>query len=280
MMRYIWMLAGAAMMASALPALAQTPVRSIDSLRVRTDSPDDPTLPRQLVFGYGTDYTDSVDDQNGKGEFFLPFGPPSGFYATLEGKGYQGETGIGYKDVRGLPDSVGTGKADTFSLVYTIKLQQGVGTPIISAPTPLAQGIDSIHLFSTQPGSNFTHTFTRQGGEVKLPFKQITTVRMVVYYSYQRTLSVPMVAEGPARFGVAPNPARSGEPIRLRGEIPAGSRLVVSDMRGATAYSGRVEESTSGTELALPELAPGAYMIRVIGRSGGIVGEGRFVSVR
>jgi hypothetical protein len=279
MMNYFYMLMGAVLLIAA-PAWGQTPVRSIDSIRVRTDSPEDPTLPRQLVFGYGTDYTDSVDDQNGKGEFFLPFGPPSGFYATLEGKGYQGETGIGYKDVRGLPDSVGTGKADTFSLVYTIKLQQGVGTPIIAARTPLAGGIDSIHLYSTQPGSNFDHTFTREGGEVKLPFKQITTVRMVVYFSYERTLSVPMVADAPLLFGVAPNPARAGEPIRLRGEIPAGSRVVVSDMRGAVTHSMRVDEATSGAELALPGLVPGAYMIRVIGRSGVVVGEGWFVSVR
>ncbi len=280
MMKQFYILAGIAALAAA-PMAAQTTVRSIDSIKVRTDNPQDQPLPRQLSFGYATDYTDSVDDQDGKGEFFIPFaGPPSDFYAILEGRGYQNELAYGYRDVRGFPDSVGTvGASDTFSLVYTIKLQQGLGTPIISTSRPLAPGMDSIHLFSTQPGANFSHTFTHEGGEVKLNRKEIATVRMVVYYSYERTLSVPVVADGPKRFGVSPNPLRSGGRIDLRGEIPSGSRVMVSDMRGMLAHEERVDEGGQGLQLALPALPPGAYMIRVVGRGGDVVGEGRFVNL-
>ncbi|MEP7220909.1 MAG: hypothetical protein ABI876_18435, partial [Bacteroidota bacterium] len=140
---------------AATTVMAQPGMRVIDSLGIRTDDPRDPILQRHLVFGFGATYSDGVDTANGAGEFFFPFpGSPSGFYATLEGKDFQGDDGFGYEDVRGIPDSVMAGR-DRFELVFIIKLQQGFGTPIVSISQPIAAGLDSVNIQSTQPGANF-----------------------------------------------------------------------------------------------------------------------------
>ncbi|MDB5035905.1 MAG: hypothetical protein JWQ98_3146 [Chlorobi bacterium] len=262
----------------ATTAMAQPGMRVIDSLGIRTDDQRDPILQRHLVFGFGATYSDGVDTANGAGEFFFPFpGSPSGFYATLQGKDFQGDDGFGYEDVRGIPDSVMAGR-DRFELTFIVKLQQGFGTPIVSISQPIAAGLDSVNIQSTQPGANFFYTFGRNGGEVKLNHKEITTLKMTAYFNNHPS-AVPIAHNDVTRGGmtIAPNPVRGNGRIDLRGRMPAGSRVMVYDMSGTVVHSLRMNAAADDVSLALPALPAGLYGVRIIGADGVASSGGSFV---
>jgi hypothetical protein len=140
------------------------------------------------------------------------------------------------------------------------------------------RGIDSVRFESIQAGANFSHTFTEEGGQVKIPNNFITSLRMIVFYNYERVLSVPSVVAGEQdRLRLYPNPVRSGRSVKLDGTLPSGGRLVVSDLYGSIVHTQELREAGTGADLALPSLPAGAYTLQVLGDDGDAMRQGRLV---
>lgn len=239
---------------------AQSPVQVIDSFSVRTNDARDNGVPN-LRFGFGTDYTDGPDTSNGKGEFPFPFiGGPTGFAMAFYVKDFLGDPGFDYRDVRGLPDSVISMGLTHFTITYTIRIQAGIGLPIIRTSGALSRGIDSIVLSSTQPGANYHHVFYPEGGVDTVTRREISELLANVYYDYFRAASAPHHGDAPSVV-VSPNPASPGNVIRLNvSEIDEAGRVILSDMMGRMILDRPVGP---GALLQLPEdILPGCYIVR------------------
>jgi hypothetical protein len=256
--------------------MAQGTVQAVDNVIFSSNSVEDPT--RQLTYGFGSDYSDTVDFNKGE-QILPPFFPPEGFFAFFGIKDKTGSEDFGTKDVRGVPDSVRNGTADNFSLQWTIRLKRGTGQDIsISLQFPLLHGVDSVNFQSTQAGANFNYTFTDRG-QVLIPNSLITALKMTAYYNYPRVLSVPNTPreQGPAALRFYPNPARSGRDVMLAGTTPAGSRVEVIDVYGSVVERQGLGEARSNAAITLPRLPAGAYMLRVVGASNDVISQGRMV---
>ena len=276
MMKLLYGLAALAMMTSG--ALAQNPVHVLENVQLSSNSVEDEV--RTLTFGFGAEYTDTADFAQGE-QILPPFFPPEGFFAFFGIRDGRGSEDFGPKDVRGIPDSVTQRGLDYFSLEYIIRLSRGFGQEItITFPFRLVRGIDSVRFESIQAGANFSHTFTEEAGagQVKIPNNLITSLRMIVFYNYERVLSVPAVADARDEgLRLYPNPVRSGRSVRLEGALSAGGHLVVSDLYGSIVHTGELREGGAGMNLSLPALPSGAYTVQVRGEGGEVVRQGRLV---
>lgn len=239
---------------------AQSVVRVIDSFYVRTNDARDNAVPN-LRFGFGSDYTDGPDTADGKGEFPFPFiGGPTGFAMAFYVKDFLGDPGFDYRDIRGLPDSVTSMGLAYFKLTYTIRIQAGIGLPIIRTFDSLSRGIDSIVLSSTQPGANYRHVFLPEGGVDTVTRREISELLMEVYYDYARAASVPQRGILPS-IGISPNPASPGNYLYLdRSDSFRSGRVALSDVLGRVVFDRPIDDARS---LQLPhDIAPGCYVVR------------------
>lgn len=243
---------------------AQSVVRVVDSLYVRTTDARDNGVPN-LRFGFGSDYTDGPDTADGKGEFPFPFiGGPTGFAMALYVKDFLGDPGFDYRDIRGLPDSVTSSALTHFKLTYTIRIQAGIGLPIIRTSDSLSRGIDSIVLSSTQPGANYRHVFHPEGGIDTVSRREISELLMEVYFDYQRAASIPS-HDNVSSLTLTPNPAAPGDRVLLGtpGNAVPGS-VVLSDIMGRPLID---EASGVDPVLLLPrDVPPGCYYVSTISR--------------
>jgi hypothetical protein len=174
---------------------------------------------------------------------------------------------------------VAAGALEHFSQQWNIYLKRGSGQDItISFQFPLMRGIDSVNFQSIQAGANFNHTFTDRG-QVKIPNSLITSLRMTVYYNYERALSVPVASRnrGPAALSLYPNPARTAHSVTLAGELPAGSRVELVDIYGSVVENLPLEEARENASIALPNLPAGTYMVRVLDRASSVIQQGGLV---
>lgn len=266
----------ALMMAASAGAMAQGNVQVIENVVFSSNSVEDPV--RVLTFGFGSEYGDTVDFNKGE-QILPPFFPPEGLFAFFGIKDKTGSEDFGTKDVRAIPDSVKNGTVDSFSQQWLIRLKRGVGQDVsISFTNKPSYGIDSINFQSTQAGANFSYTFTDRG-QVLIPNSLITSLKMTVYYNYPRVLSVPYVAreEGPAALRFFPNPARAGRSLTLAGTTPAGGTVEVIDIYGSIVERQAMAEARQNAQITLPKLPAGAYMLRVLDGSDGVVSQGRLV---
>jgi len=272
-MKRFYVLAGLMMMVAG-NAMAQ--VQVVENVLFSSNSVEDPV--RSLAFGYGSDYTDSVDFSKGE-QILPPFFPPEGLFAYFAIKDKRGGEDFGTKDVRAIPDSVKGGTIDHFTLEWLIRLKRGVGQELsISFQFPLLRGIDSVNFQSVQAGANFNHTFTERG-TVKIPNNLITALKMTAYYNHERVLSVPLAARetGPAGVQLYPNPARSGRSVTLAANVPSGSYIEVSDVYGSIVESRSLLDGDENPQITLPALPAGAYMVRVLDRGEKVIGQGRLM---
>ncbi len=258
-------------------AFGQVPVQVIEEIRFNSNNTEDGL--QRITFGFGAQYTDSVDFD--MGEYILPpFFPPDGFFVFLSVPDNRGAEDFAVKDIRGIPDSVKSGAVNNFALSYSMLLKRGIGQNItISFPRTLVSGIDSVNVLSPQAGSNFSHTFTREGGQVTInPF--ITRLIMTVYYNYDRAASAPVENRERSGLALAPNQVRPGQMMSLVGEVPAGARLVVSDLYGTSVWQMNLGEARQGMQLAVPALPTGMYVARLLGADGSMVHQERFTVAR
>lgn len=264
------------MMIAAGSAMAQGQVQVIENVLFSSNSVEDPV--RSLTFGFGAEYTDSVDFANGE-QILPPFFPPEGLFAYFAIKDKRGGEDFGTKDVRGIPDSVKGGTIDHFSQEWLIRLKRGVGQELsIAFQFPLLRGLDSVNFQAVQAGANFNHTFTTRG-TVKIPNNLITSLKMTAYYNYDRALSVPLAPreEGPAGVQLYPNPVRSGRSVTLAATIPSGSHVEVSNVYGSVVESRSLGDGDENPQITLPALPAGAYMVRVLDRGERVIGQGRLM---
>jgi hypothetical protein len=273
--------AGTALVLTSATAMGQGTVLVIDSVSVRTDDARDNSggLP-YLKFGFGTDYTDGPDTADGKGEFPFPFiGGPGGFAAAMAVVDFQGDPGYDYKDIRGVPDSVTkVNGANYFSLTYTIRIQPGIGNPVVTTSGALSRGIDSIVVQSTQPGANFRHLFLPDGGTVNVGRREITDLELIVYYNYNRAAAAPVAVReiDLPTLALYPNPVGSNGLLQSSYTVPAGARLVMSDLLGETVITSDISEQ--GTlRVAVPNLHSGLYLVRLLSADGSLLRRGSVV---
>ncbi|MBS1910765.1 MAG: hypothetical protein JST22_02145 [Bacteroidetes bacterium] len=268
----------AVMVLAIAPAIAQPKVQVIDGIQFKTDVEADGT--QSLTFGFGSDYTDSTDFDKGE-QILPPFFPPDGFYTYFGIKDATGGEDFGTKDIRGVPDSVKSDTVNYFSQQYIIHIQRYAGQNVsIVYPFPPLRGIDSLVFESTQAGADFHTTFTDRGS-VLIPNPNIRTLRMTVYYNYNRAAAVPVTrADAPAQLAIAPNPLRSGSELHLAGAFPAGSRVMVHDQFGSLVSQSDLAEGSDGVRVSMAGLPSGAYNVRVLGQGNEVIGQGRVLLVR
>lgn len=275
-MRRLYMMVALAVACMATQAHGQ--VQVIEEMRLSSNSTEDQT--RKLTFGFSPQYSDSADIAMGE-QIYPPFFPPDGFFAYFALPDRFGSEDFLVTDIRGVPDSVKSGVENEFSMVHTIRLKRGIGQRItVSFPFRLRGGIDSINIMSPQGGSNLNHTFTREGGQVTIN-DLITTLRMTVYFNYDRAASVPLDNRGESReLAIIPNLLRPGQGLDITGDMPAGTRLNATDIYGATVWEENLREAGAEQRFTVPGLPAGVYVMRLIGSEGEMLRHGRFVVVR
>ncbi len=274
-----WYGVAALMLAMAAPAArAQMTVQSIEEIRFSSDNSADGV--QRLGFGFGSEYSDSMDFDMGE-QIIPPFFPPDGFFVFLTVPDNMGSEDFAVKDIRGVPDSVQSGVANNFSLVYNMRVKRGTGQQVtISFPVQLRAGIDSINVTTPQAGANFSHTFMREGGQVTIN-PLITRIRMTVYYNYNRVASAPLADRGESReIALYPNQLRPGGTLNLAGELPAGARLVIADISGSVVAEENFSEARQGAQVTVPSLPAGMYVVRLLGAGGEMLRHGRFTVAR
>lgn len=260
--------------------LAFVAARAQGTVEVRDDvvfSTNDVTEKQQkLSFGFGTDFTDTTDFD--KGEMILPpFFPPDGFFVYFGVKDKFGSEDFATIDIRGVPDSVKAGR-QFFSQNYLIRIQRYRGQDVsITFPFPMRRGVDSAVFESTQPGANFRGVFTDRG-TIKIPNSLITTLKMTVFYNYDRAAAVPLAdAAGASGMRLMPNPARTGMTVVSGEGIPADARLIVTNVRGQIVHDKAARRAGPGGAIDLHGFAPGLYFVRVLGADGAVLAADRLI---
>jgi hypothetical protein len=261
-------------------ASAQQTLGLIDSVLIHTEQPYTVDRPFWRVFGFGFEYTDSIDYRLGsdRREREIPAMPPSTFFVLFDA---QDQTAWIDRDVRGVPDSLATGST-RFALRYVMDIQRAQGEDVtIVVPRALRRGIDSINfrdLIGGTGGVIFNETITSGPDSVTIPNTALTKIGMIVYYDVDDLTSGirEIVAERETpRLRLAPNPAR--DRVTIDAALATGTRVVVTDMRGVTLLDERIAESTGHHQLALEELSDGLYFIRAIAPDGATVADNRLI---
>jgi hypothetical protein len=262
---------------------AQSSIGLIDSVFFHTEQPYNVDRPIYRTFGFGFEYTDSIDYRLGsdRREREIPAMPPSTFFVLFDA---QDQTAWIDRDIRGIPDSIASGST-TFSLRYHFDLQRAQGEDVtIVVPRTLRRGIDSINFRDIIGGTGgviFNETITSGPDSVTIPNSALTQIAMIVYYDMNDLtsgISEPIAERGVPSLRLAPNPT-TGE-LRIVASLHAGARLVVSDLRGGVVRNERIAESTSDHRLSFDGVADGLYFVRLVASDGAIIGENRVLVAR
>ncbi len=263
---------------------AQLALRVMDTLYARTEVNTDPPL--RLRFGLDTAYTDGIDYKGP--EFEIPAIPPS-FYGAFRYQRQtppeQGGDSSMYlnADFRGVPDSVGNGTVRRFTMNYVFEVfRNGADGRFLYLEfiRNLSRYIDSVNITDVVTnGLLLNHTFTKDGGQVLVNNDGLVLFRMVVYINLDLAAVPTELADRGSRAGLRlwPNPLRVGQRLTISEAIPAGARVMLTDVRGNATEVFRAAEEREGLGLDLPALAPGLYMIRVIDPTGGVLRDGRVI---
>lgn len=266
----------------AATAHAQANLSFVDSILVHSDAPATVDRPLYRVFGFSAGYTDTIDFQlpvNRERE--VPAFPPASFYALFDA---QNTPAWIDRDIRGVPDSVASLAASRFSLRYVFDVQRATGQVVTFVmPRALPTGIDSINFRDVIGGTGglvFNETITAGPDSVAIPNNALTKVAMIVYYNASviptgvDDETLPSIAG----LRMAPNPAT--DQLAVTATLPAGARLLVSDIRGVLAIDDRVETATDRAMIAVDELEPGVYVVRAVAPDGSLLASDRFVIAR
>lgn len=263
-------------------ATAQQTKRLLDSIMIHSDAAYNVDRPIFRVFGFGGEYTDTVDYRlpSATRERMIPGPPPASLYAMFDAQHVAEPTWID-RDVRGVPDSVAAGTATNFSLRYILEIQRGTGSDItLVMPRALPRGIDSINFRDIIGGTGgfiFNETITAGPDSVLIPNEGLHTIAMIVYYDANNvSTSVPLpIAGRAADLRLVPNPAL--DHVAIDTELPAGSRIVLSDVRGRAVMARSVLEASSREAIAVDGLVDGLYFVRAVAPDGAILAESRLV---
>lgn len=264
-------------------ASAQDRPRLLDSIMIHSDAPYSVDRPLYRVFGFGGEYTDTIDWRlpNGVREREIPGAPPASLYVMYDAQHVTEPAWID-RDVRGIPDSVASGSARKFSLRYYLEIQRGVGQVItLVMPHALPAGIDSINFRDIIGGTGgilFNETITAGPDSVKITNEGLTRIAMIVYYDGSLVptgVAEPLAARPAAGLRLVPNPAI--DRVTIDATLPAGSRVVVSDLRGATVIDDRADGPSTHRSLAVDGLAAGLYMVRAVGPEGAVIAHSRLI---
>jgi hypothetical protein len=275
-----FVLLGLLMIALTQLAMSQVGPRVVDTLYAYTESDEDPKV--RLRFGIDPGYTDSLDNEGP--EFEIPAIPPA-FYGWFN---YPAQpSNVLYllnADIRGIPDSVADGTSRRFSLDYYLRLSRGAAvghTLTVGFIRHLTTYIDSVNITDVITGQVVNHTFQEQGGLFDITNDGIDALHMRVYFNLDIAGVLADAAERSIdrNLPIVPNPARSGEPVFVTEKLPAGARIVVTDMLGNSTELARTSEEQSNLHLDLPDLGSGMYMVRVVGATGEILRSGRLLLV-
>ncbi|MBC8145976.1 MAG: T9SS type A sorting domain-containing protein [bacterium] len=262
-------------------ASAQQIYHVVDSVFIHTDAAWNVDRPMYRAFGFSTGYTDTIDyrlqSQNRERE--VPAFPPSTFYALFESQNPAGP--LIDRDVRGVPDSVINGTLSRFSRRYVIEIQRALGqqvTLVMTRAFPL--GIDSINFRDIigAGGTVFNQTLTAGSDSVIIPHAALTRIAMIVYYDESDLPSAINESWSIAKntsLPLTPNPATDA--VVVEAILSAGSRIIVSDIRGATVSQQRLSESADRTWLSLSPLTDGVYFVRALDDQGSLVASNRLV---
>jgi hypothetical protein len=256
----------------------------MDSVSLKTESIQDKPVYR--AFGLSGDCTDGWDIDH---ETLAPFFPPApSFFVVFTSEDILPRLYADpmQSDCRGIPDSVKTGAAMTFSVRYELKFQRGYGNLVtIVFPPRLARGIDSIRIEDVEGlGSIFRHTYSGGGGADASFTIQNTALRyfyLTAYYNVQTAgvghEDAPVIAND---LRIYPNPATSGSQVNFTVDAPAGSRLVVSDMLGQVVASQSVVEGARSFGFDPGSISAGLYMARLVDERGQVLRSGRLTVLR
>ena len=263
-------------------AQAQNNLRFVDSVRFSSAITTEPSY--FLSYGLSPWNTDEIDElipseEDHERERILP--PPNSFFVLFE-QGVQGP--LHNKDLRAIPDSVRSMQSNAFLLTYHIFIQRVASEEVtISIPQGLRAGVDSIQFRDALSDSIpriFSYTFKEGSGPVVIPNSFLNHIRMVVHYDASRIPRVTLnVRENRSleTLRLYPNPARSGQSIMLRSELPAGATLSVSDLMGSHIGERRIAEQGAAARLDLNGVPAGTYFVTVHGRNGELVARERIV---
>jgi hypothetical protein len=275
------LLIAALLLAGCSALRAQSTVGMIDSVFVHCEKPASVEKPLYRVFGLGYEYTDSIDYRlpNGRREQEIPAFPPASFYALFDAQNITPPAWID-RDIRAIPDSVTSGGVTKFFLRYVLNIQYGEGSQAtLVMPRGLPRGVDSINFRDVIGGTGgflFDETITKNGADSVTAPPNLEVIAMIVYYDMTDLTSgirdvIADRAEPSLRL--VPNPARGSVIIDAR--LPAATRIVMSDLRGAVVREDLVAEATDRHTLALDGMARGTYFVRAIGADGTMVAESR-----
>lgn len=260
------------MAGATLQARAQS-VRIVDSLYFRTETSED--IPIYRAFGVGDMYVDGADN-NHTVDFEVFSFPPDQFYALFLRQCDDGGAECYYQgDLRHTPDSAKQTESGQFSIDYKIGFQLYTGKRIIiDVVRPLVRGIDSIHFQDLLTGTLYNHTFTGGVAEDTIKVNGVTQLKMTVYYSlahYNSGVDEPQ--EMTASLGLYPNPVRAGTRMNIAGSQTARARVTLHDALGKSLEM--TGDAISG--YLVPDVAPGLYVVTMVGPHGEIVGREKIV---
>jgi hypothetical protein len=148
----------------------------------------------------------------------------------------------------------------------------------------LPAGIDSINFRDIIGGTGgvlFNETITSGPDSVTIPNENLTKIALIVYYDMNDLASAvrePLVEHAQPSLRLVPNPAVAS--VAIETPMPAGTRLVMNDLRGATFIDERVAEATDRRTLTLESMPGGHYLLRAIGPDGALLAESRLVVER
>lgn len=270
-------------LALATGASAQDRPRLLDSIMIHSDASHSVDRPLYRIFGFGGEYTDTIDSRlpSTTREKELPGAPPASLFVMFDAQHVSEPAWID-RDVRGIPDSVSAGRARKFSLRYVLEIQRGTGQVItIVMPHALPAGIDSINfrdLIGGTGGILFNETITAGPDSVTITNEGLTRIAMIVYYDGSLVptgVAEPLALRPTAELRLVPNPAT--DRVTLDAALPAGSRVLVSDLRGTTLIDERTDGASARRSLAVDGLAAGLYMVRAIGPDGAVIAHSRLI---
>lgn len=255
---------------------------AIDTLYFRTENSAD--APAKLRFGFSPDYTDTIDFKGP--EFEIPGAPPS-FYGAFIYQPPDNGNNRPYinADIRGVPDSVLNGGVRRFEIHYVAEAfrNSAEGRLLVAEfARPLAPFIDSVRIVDAiTQGLVVDHTFTHPGGAYTIDNDAITRLTVIAYFNLDvaGVIADDNTGSDHAELQLGPNPLRAGERLRIGQTIPAGARVIVSDVRGAIVETANVVEETKGLAIDLPGVASGIYMVRVLTANGTSLNTGRVVVI-
>lgn len=258
-------------------ATAQPSLQLIDSLLLHTDAPHNVDRPFTRAFGFSSGYTDSIDYRlSSNREREVPTFPPSTFSAYFVA---QNTPALIDRDIRGVPDSVRAG-TPRFSLRFILEIQRAQGQVVtLVMPRALPRGIDSINIRDIIGGTGgfvFSETITEGPDSVTIPNNGLTQIAIIAYYDeYDLTGSINEPVAATPSLRLLPNPAV--DRVAIDAALPAGARVVVTDMRGTVVRDERISERTEGLALTLADVGSGIYFVRAFAENGLVIASNRLV---